>query len=706
MLSSSDSSAPRLSQKASSLSKLGALAAQRKLNLPSASGSPSQSASYDILGNLAAKRSHENGLRSALASILDRKAQGRIQRLHTPTEVNAPLGSSSEPDASHMVPKPVRKSSGSLLGQNYMPPDPVASDSCFLLQSTTSIITDFLCCRKRKNSENSDAEKRNKCRLIECKYEVFGTLTNIDFGIEKITTAKQNFSSPSPDDTVISAQNQAFADRMDALSVGSSDKTTTKSPAKATTTSTSKKSSKPSTHTKSLDLVHELSTSPAYSKPHKSFVVIGHVDAGKSTLMGRILFDYNIVDGRTVDKLVKEAEKAGKGSFALAWILDQTSEERSHGVTIDICATDFETLKVKLTAIDAPGHRDFVPQMISGVTQADFALLVVDSINGEFEAGFMMDGQTKEHTVLARNLGIEKICVVVNKMDSENWSEDRFLYIKSQLFDYLTGDEVGFQKDQIDYIPCSGLIGNNVVKRDAKIEDFSWYSGPTLGQYLESVKTESSWQPAQSGDVVTRILKETFFLSVHDAYKDKGGIFVSGKVASGVISVGDSVVAFPSRELLQVQSLTVGSKKVEFAISGELVQVGFKASQVENDSVDVFHTGDVIASPDSPIKSVTKLIASINLFNLQKPLLVGSPFVLFRNNCQAPARISKLIEVSSGGKKKKRLLHLVSKQTAVVEIEIAGGSLAATKYTDSKVLGRIVIRREGDTVGAGTIVDL
>ena len=241
---------------------------------------------------------------------------------------------------------------------------------------------------------------------------------------------------------------------------------------------------------KKIDIAKEIASSSDYIKPRKSFVVIGHVDAGKSTLMGRLLFDFGIVDAKTVNKLVKEAEKAGKGSFALAWVMDQTEEERSHGVTVDICATDFETSTTKFTAIDAPGHKDFVPQMIGGVSQADFALLVVDSISGEFEAGFALDGQTKEHTILAKNFGIEKICVAVNKMDKEDWNENRFDAIKTQMTEFLTGPDVEFRPDQIDFVPISGLTGNNVVKRDDSIQEFKWYNGPTLAQYIENVELE------------------------------------------------------------------------------------------------------------------------------------------------------------------------------------------------------------------------
>ncbi|KAG7664055.1 uncharacterized protein J8A68_002433 [[Candida] subhashii] len=516
--------------------------------------------------------------------------------------------------------------------------------------------------------------------------DIFKQITNIN--LEKITQVKENFTKPSPDDEILQAQKQAFEVDLSNLTISNKEQQQSSDRKKSIV-----KETKPF---KKIDLEKELRTNPNYTKPHKSFVVIGHVDAGKSTLMGRLLFDYGIVDAKTVNKLVRESEKAGKGSFALAWIMDQTEEERSHGVTVDICATDFETPSTKFTAIDAPGHKDFVPQMIGGVSQADFALLVVDTITGEFESGFAMDGQTKEHTILAKNLGIEKICVVLNKMDKENWNQTRFDIIKNQLTEFLTGPEVEFNEDQIDFIPISALSGNNVVKRDESIDALNWYTGPTLGSYLENVELANKSE---------NLYTEPFFLSVHDVYKSTGELKVSGKISSGYIMAGETIISLPSEESLQVNTIKEAKKPVDFSISGQLIQMAFKASQLSNEAVEQIRIGDLITKLGSPARTVKKFIVSLHLFNMDKPLLVGMPFILFRNNCQVPARVSKIIEITSG-KKKKKLLHLVSKQTAIVEITVdENSSLPLTKYSDNKILGRIVIRREGVTIGAGTVVD-
>ncbi|KAI5970134.1 hypothetical protein CANMA_000745 [Candida margitis] len=517
---------------------------------------------------------------------------------------------------------------------------------------------------------------------------IFHSITNIDVPIEKINKAQNNFNKPSPDDEILNAQKQAF-EGVGNLKIDEAPKEKS-APTKVKETKPFKK----------LDIDNELTSNPQFSKPHKSFVVIGHVDAGKSTLMGRLLFDYGIVDAKTVNKLVKESEKIGKGSFALAWIMDQTEEERSHGVTVDICATDFEVESNKFTAIDAPGHRDFVPQLIGGVSNADFALLVVDSITGEFEAGFALDGQTKEHTILAKNLGIENICVVVNKMDKEDWSENRFETIKTQLLEFLTSSDVDFKPKQIDFVPISGLTGNNVVKRDPSIESFKWYNGPTLAQYIENVPL--------SKDGRNTVSREPFYLSVHDVYKDKGDLKVIGKINSGFIQSGETVVFHPSDESLQVSSLQVSQKTVDFAIGGQLATLLFKSSQVSNESADVVRIGDVVTKVLSSIRTVKKFTASVHLFNMDKPLLVGMPFVLFRNSSQVPARITNILEITnSNKKKKKKILHLTSKQDALIEIEVDGGaSLPLTTYEGNSKLGRIVLRREGQTIGAGKVTEI
>lgn len=450
---------------------------------------------------------------------------------------------------------------------------------------------------------------------------------------------------------------------------------------------------------KKVDLAEELANNPTYTKPCKSFVIIGHVDAGKSTLLGRILFDTGTVDAKTVNKLVREAEKSGKGSFALAWIMDQTSEERTRGVTIDICATAFDTKTTRFTAIDAPGHKDFVPQMISGVSQADLALLVVDSINGEFEAGFHMDGQTKEHTLLAKNLGVDKVCIAVNKMDKENWSESRFADIKAQLTTFLTSSEVGYAAENLYFVPISGLTGANVVKKHTD-EELDWYRGPTLLECLEEIPIEGVHT-----ETASVLSKEDFNLAANDIYDVTSSEFkVKGKVSLGFVQAGETVCFQPTDDHLQVQKVLLNDSAVDVAVKGQIVLLVFKVGQLKNKSTDDLSIGDLVLNVGSALRTSRTFSAKVNTFNMSKPLLVGTPFVLFRNNASMAARISKVVLVNGAAKKKK---HLVSNQQAEVVIELIGDRLLPmARFADNKTLGRVVMRREGVTIGAGTVTDV
>lgn len=518
--------------------------------------------------------------------------------------------------------------------------------------------------------------------------ELFYAYTNSVFTAK----ARSNFSSPSPDDVVLTAQKDAFESGMSKLTIDEKEK--------KELASDDKKAPVPTKPFKSIDLAKVVSSNPNFNKPNKSFVIIGHVDAGKSTLVGRILYDVGAVESKTMVKLVREAEKSNKGSFALAWIMDQTLEERSRGVTIDICATNFETPETRFTAIDAPGHKDFVPQMISGVSQADAALLVVDSVNGEFETGFMMNGQTKEHTLLAKNLGIDQIIVAVNKMDKESWDENRFKEIQEQLLTYLTSSEVGFKIENISFIPLSGLTGYNVVKNEGSIKELSWYQGPTLLEALSKIES-----PDSQTDSIQELEKNDFNLAINDIFDITSSEFkVKGKINLGMIQPGQTVCLQPAEEYLQVQSVFIEQNAVDVAIARQSALLRFKTSQFRNMTVEDISIGDLVVSLDSPSKAVKRCTAIVNMFNITKPLLVGTPFVMFRGNASVAARISKVIKIN-GVKKKK--MHLVSNQIAEVEIEVIGDrALPLMRFSDRKALGRIVMRREGATVGAGIVTDL
>jgi elongation factor 1-alpha len=231
------------------------------------------------------------------------------------------------------------------------------------------------------------------------------------------------------------------------------------------------------------------------AKPHLSLVVIGHVDCGKSTTTGHLIYQLGGIDKRTIEKFEKEAAELGKRSFKYAWVLDNLKAERERGITIDIALWKFESPKYSFTVIDAPGHRDFIKNMITGTSQADVALLIVDASKGGFEAGISKDGQTREHALLAHTLGVKQMIVGVNKMDdrSVRFSQERFNEIKQEVSAYLKN--LGYKPAKIPFVPISGWFGDNMIDRSTNMP---WYKGPFLLEALDEVHPPNALPRAHS----------------------------------------------------------------------------------------------------------------------------------------------------------------------------------------------------------------
>ena len=401
----------------------------------------------------------------------------------------------------------------------------------------------------------------------------------------------------------------------------------------------------------------------------------GHVDAGKSTLMGRLLADLKAVDQRTLDKYRREADKIGKGSFALAWVLDQGTEERARGVTIDIATNKFETEKTAFTIVDAPGHRDFVPNMIAGASQADFAVLVIDSSTGKFESG--LKGQTKEHALLVRSMGVQKIIVAVNKMESVQWSKDRFDEIEQQVSSFLTA--AGFQAKNIAFVPCSGIQGDNITRR-SEDPSVSWYTGRTLVDELETSERYS------------HALDKPLRMTIADVFRGsvQNPLSISGRIEAGSLQVGDQLLTMPSGESATIRSLEVDEDPSDWAVAGQNVVLNLA-------NIDPVHlrSGDVICHPSSPIKNITSFTTKVLAFEHLLPSMVD----IHRGRLHVPGRISRLIATLDKGtgapvKKKPKVVGPGAVARIVVEME-QGVPLEAPT--------RIVLRAGGETVAAGLL---
>lgn len=403
--------------------------------------------------------------------------------------------------------------------------------------------------------------------------------------------------------------------------------------------------------------------------------MLGHVDAGKSTLMGRLLMELKFVEQRTVDKYRRQGEKIGKQSFALAWVMDQRSEERDRGVTIDIATNYFETDQTKFTILDAPGHRDFVPNMIAGASQADFAILVIDANTGAYEKG--LKGQTREHVLLLRSLGVQRIVVAVNKLDMVGWSKDRFDEINQEVTGFLGG--LGFQEKHVSFIPISGLNGDNIVK---PIEDpaASWFTGSTLIDALE-----------QSGPSTARALRKPLRMAISEVFRSQQGTTtLSGRVDAGTLQVGDVLVVQPSGETAYIKSIVVDNETQDWAVAGQNINLALT-------NIDPIHikVGDIICHPTDAIACGDSFTMKAMAFDH----LLPSPIDLHRGRLHAPGQIQSIAATLD-----KATGEIIKKKPKVVQ---PGGVARVQIKLESKVPleagQRVVIRSGGETIAAGLL---
>lgn len=393
--------------------------------------------------------------------------------------------------------------------------------------------------------------------------------------------------------------------------------------------------------------------------------------------MGRLLYDLNVVDQRTLERYRKEAEKMGKSSFALAWVLDQGTEERNRGVTIDIAMNKFPTDKTNFTILDAPGHQDFIPNMIAGASQADFAVLVIDASIGAFESG--LRGQTKEHALLVRSMGVSRIIIAINKLEMVSWSRDRFDEISQQVSGFLSS--AGFQSKNISFIPCSGLNGDNIVRKSTEPALTSWYSGSTLVEELDH------------SEPVTRALDKPLRLTIGDIFR--GGVqnplSISGRMESGSLQVGDALVAQPATQRCFIKGLEVDSEPADWAVAGQNVTIHLS-------DIDPVHLkiGDVLCHPASAITNLSQFTAKVLAFEFLTPMMID----VHRGRLFTSGKIKQidcLLDKVTGapiGKKRPQIVKPGQLARVVIELDVEAPLEAP---------GRVVLRSNGATVAAGLL---
>lgn len=422
-------------------------------------------------------------------------------------------------------------------------------------------------------------------------------------------------------------------------------------------------------------------------KPHINLVTIGHVDSGKSTTTGHLIYKLGGIDKRTIDKYEKEATELGKGSFKYAWVLDHLKDERERGITIDIALWQFESPNFHFTVIDAPGHRDFIKNMITGASQADVAVLVIDAKQGNFEAGICKQGQTREHALLAHTLGVKQIIVAVNKMDDNSvmYSQDRFNEIKEEVVTYLTS--LGYKPEKIPFVPISGWKGDNMIEKSTNLP---WYKGPTLLEALDNLHA-----PKRPTDKPLRV-------PVQDVYKIGGvGTVPVGRVETGVMKPGMTAHFAPTNLQAEVKSIEMHHVNLKQAVPGD--NIGFN---VKNLAVNQIQRGHVASDLNNhPATGVESFTAQVMIMNHPGKISVGYCPVLDCHTahvaCQF-ASIKSKMDHKSGKVIEENPTFVKSGDLCIVEL-VPMRPFCVESFAEFPPLGRFAIRDMKQTVAVGVI---
>lgn len=424
------------------------------------------------------------------------------------------------------------------------------------------------------------------------------------------------------------------------------------------------------------------------TKTHVNLVVIGHVDSGKSTSTGHLIYKCGGIDERTIEKFEKEAALIGKSSFKYAWVLDKLKAERERGITIDIALWKFESQKYSFTIIDAPGHRDFIKNMITGTSQADVAILVIAAGTGEFEAGFGKEGQTREHALLAYTMGIKQVVLAINKMDAIKYDEERFLEIKAEVVSYLK--KIGFQEKNINTVAYSGFEGDNLITKSANMP---WYKGDTILEALDKV------------DPPVRPFEKPLRLPLQDVYKITGvGTVPVGRVETGVIKPGMLVTFAPAGLTTECKTVEMHHTQMEEAIPGD--NVGFN---VKNVGVKDIRRGYVVgdAKNDPPKETVT-FKAQVIVLNHPNKIQAGYTPVLDCHTSHIACKFEKLISRIDRrtGKEAEAEPKEIKNQEAAIVLLVPQKGMVVETFSEYPPLGRFAVRDMKQTVAVGVIKEV
>ncbi|KAJ9607097.1 translation termination factor GTPase eRF3 [Cladophialophora chaetospira] len=428
-----------------------------------------------------------------------------------------------------------------------------------------------------------------------------------------------------------------------------------------------------------------------YGKEHVNIIFIGHVDAGKSTLGGQVLIQTGMVDDRTLEKYKRDAKDAGRETWYISWVLDLNKEERAKGKTVEVGRGFFETDKRRYTILDAPGHKTYVPNMLSGAAQADVAILVISARKGEFETGFEKGGQTQEHAMLIKTTGAKELVVAVNKMDdvTVEWSKERYDEIVGKLKPYLK-KRIGLDST---FMPISAQTGLNVKDRiPANVA--KWYKGPSLLEFLDNMAK------------IQRNFNAPFMMPVGAKYRDMGTM-IEGRIEAGVVQKASSLIMMPNREEIGISALYGETEdEVPHATCGDQVRMRLRGIEEED-----IMPGFVLCSPKRLVHCVKEFEAQINIVELKSILSAGFNCVLHVHAATEEVTFAALLhklEPRTNRKSKKPPPFAAKGQNIIARLQVTsgGGKICVERFEDYPQLGRFTLRDQGQTIAVGKITKL
>jgi len=423
-------------------------------------------------------------------------------------------------------------------------------------------------------------------------------------------------------------------------------------------------------------------------KEHLNMIVTGHIDNGKSTTMGHFLMDLGVVDERTIAQHAKESEETGKGdTFKYAWVMDNIKDERARGITIDLAFKKFETPKYFFTLIDAPGHRDFVKNMITGASEADCAILVLSAKEGETDTAVAPGGQAREHAFLLKTLGVSQIILAINKMDDSKFSEDAYKAAKDKGEKLVKS--VGYKIENVPAIPISGWTGDNLVK---KSENMPWYSGKTLLESFDDFK------------VPEKPTGKPLRLPIQDVYSITGvGTVPVGRVETGTMKPNDKIIVMPSGAVGEIKSIETHHQEMPSATAGD--NIGFNLRGIEKKDIK---RGDVLGTPDNPPSVAKEFKAQIIVINHPTAIAPGYTPVMHCHTAQVAATISAFeskINPATGAAEEENPKFLKVGDSAIVRIRPVRPTCIET-FQEFPEMGRFALRDMGSTIAAGIVKEV